>query len=182
MKPVYFLCFSLFLMVLPTEILSADQKSASSDLVTKACQDTPHKDYCNTILRRSNVKDINDIIEILLKTAKLQARNAAKRVKEMSGKTPEDIKKLKNCVTNFEDAAEQSRDALRALDNKRYPDILEKITSANKDAATCVDSFGTGKKAPGQVTPMSDVSQEFVRTCGIATSITSKLSGKKSRR
>ncbi|KAM7254655.1 hypothetical protein ACFE04_004035 [Oxalis oulophora] len=170
MKPVYFFCFVLILTLLPLEILSDNKRP---DLVKKTCEQTPYKDYCNSILQRSDADDLHDCAEIILKTAKLQAREVKKRISDLSAKANKDDN-IKGCLENFKDADEQIRNSLSALAQNRYSETLAKINAAIKDARPCVDA---NKKSSTQGSP-SDISQEFIKTCSIGVIVTTTLNGK----
>ncbi|KAM7255658.1 hypothetical protein ACFE04_008556 [Oxalis oulophora] len=166
MNPVYLLSFVLILVVFPNG-------SLSHDLIAKACDQTLHKELCNSILisiPESMNADTRGLAKILLEEAVSNAWNIKAHVFEIS-KRHSSIDYLtrlclKDTATNYVRAMNQINEAIEALDGKKYNEVKNLVKAAITNLDTCDDVYDPA---------LATMTEVFTQICSIELDMTKLL-------
>ncbi|KAM7254580.1 hypothetical protein ACFE04_003960 [Oxalis oulophora] len=177
MNSVYLVCFIVVLAVFPNKGLSQNP-----DLITKTCDKTLHKDLCNSILRshpKSAQADLHGLAIIVLQDAKADAWKIKEHIDVLTKATSDDtlIKMcLKEFAGNIADAVNEIEESIKALDGKKYADVITWISAAMTNLDTCGDGFDADAK-PVYDPALTELTEKYTKVCSIELGITNLLSG-----
>merc|ERR1711879_1030068 len=163
--------FLVLLLAVPTH------QTATSDLISKTCDQTLYKDYCKTVLGaapESDVKDLPSLTKYALKMASLNGVKIHKKIDQISKSNKDEFIQqcLDDCSEIYQDAIDQVEDSTAAVDGKSYNDVNTWVTAAMTDSQTCEDAF---KEQDGVKSPLTDDNTKFNQLCSIILTMSNLL-------
>ncbi|KAM7254620.1 hypothetical protein ACFE04_004000 [Oxalis oulophora] len=175
MKHVCLLCFVIILAVFSNESFSQD-----TDLITKTCDKTLHKELCNSILRlnaESAHADVHGLAKIVLQTVKSNAWKIREHIMALTN-WPSDNTLIKMCLKEFQgnmaNAIHEIEESMKAMDDRRYNDVKSWVSAAMTNLDTCGDGFDA---KPVYDRALTDLMEVYTKVCSIELGITNSLSG-----
>ncbi|KAF2309922.1 hypothetical protein GH714_005649 [Hevea brasiliensis] len=100
-------------------------------------------------------------------------KNAREAVKHFGPAPDEFIQQcLSDCPEIYQDAIDQLKDSIVALDSKAFNDVNTWVTAAMTDVESCEDGF---KEKPEIAPPLTDMDKRFSQLCSASSAITNLL-------
>ncbi|KAF5740019.1 pectinesterase inhibitor-like [Tripterygium wilfordii] len=155
----------------------APNGAQSEDLITQACDRTLYTNVCKAILEsdpESKGSDFQGFGKIALQLAKSNASEIIGQILDLAPTTTNEFERqcLRDCSEGYQEAIDQIKDSIEALQSKRYNDANTWITAAMTAAQSCEEGF---LEQPGHDSPLTERNQLFGQICSIGLTITNLL-------
>ncbi|KAF8032196.1 hypothetical protein BT93_D1190 [Corymbia citriodora subsp. variegata] len=138
-------------------------KSVASDVITDTCQKVAASnpnvtfDYCEKALGsdpKSRTADVQGLGLIVLNLLESNVTSTISYIEELlkQGFGAPIQKPLSECLSFYSGAAETTKEAVGAYQEKRYPDVQNAVTRVSTNAVTCESLFNDEFGVPSPLT------------------------------
>ncbi|KAK1426720.1 hypothetical protein QVD17_15399 [Tagetes erecta] len=153
----------------------------SPDVVAKACEPSPDKALCVSILKSQTISDVNDLKQaafVAIKMASGEAVSTSEMIKEVrkreedkdEGEDGIEEETLEDCAMSYISLVEILDDAASALMNGPATDVVIEVKAAITTAETCEKSIARGRKSP-MVEEVAKKNENVRKFCSNALSV-----------
>ncbi|KDP23455.1 hypothetical protein JCGZ_23288 [Jatropha curcas] len=146
----------------------------ASVLVTQSCQKTLYKDFCLSALGSVQATDLQSLTKAALNIESSKGTGILKLTADLIKKSSDPVLKsaLTDCSEDYDNALDEIKDSLRAIEAKSYGDVKTWVSAAMTYSGSCEDGF---KEKPGLKSPLTTVNTEFNQLCSIILTFTNLL-------
>ncbi|GKA91599.1 putative invertase inhibitor [Tanacetum coccineum] len=168
-------------VVHPNQNQSGGPKVVSPEIVAKACEPSPDKAFCVSVLKSQTVSDVKDLKQAAFVALQAASREAvatsefikvARQKQEDKEVVEDEIEEetLADCSQSYINIVEMLADATSALLTGPEKDVTVEINAALTTAETCDGSISGGRKSR-QVEEAAKMNKNMQKFCENAFSI-----------